>query len=71
MRALCVKNKMIRFKELKRIEAAIDHKNKSELEWSLAYCRNRLSIASLKQHQKHWKKLISELENTLSEMNET
>ncbi len=62
---------MIRFKELKRIEAAVDHRNKNELEWSLAYCRSRLSIAPLKQHKKHWEKLISELENTLNEMNNT
>jgi hypothetical protein len=30
---------MTRFKELKRIDAAIEHKNNAELLWALGYCR--------------------------------
>jgi hypothetical protein len=36
---------MTRLKELKRIEAAIEHKNNAELLWALEYCRMRLGIA--------------------------
>jgi hypothetical protein len=45
---------MTRFKELERIEAAIEHRNKSELHWALDYCRIRLQIAPRKEHTKYW-----------------
>ena len=56
---------MTRFKELRRIEAAIDHNNKEEISWALAYCKTRLKLAHLKQHVKHWQQLIDKL-NALS-----
>jgi len=34
------------FSEVRRIEAAIKHKNAKELEWSLWYCRMRQTIPS-------------------------
>ena len=52
---------MTRFKELRRIEAAIEHDNKEEINWSLAYCKTRLQHAKLKQHIKHWQQLIDKL----------
>jgi hypothetical protein len=59
---------MTRFKELKRIEAAIEHKNNADLQWALEYCRMRLSLAPRKDHQKHWQKLetkaLQALENS-------
>jgi hypothetical protein len=33
-----------RFKELVRIEAAIEQKNKPELDWALGYCKIRLGL---------------------------
>lgn len=48
---------MTRFKELRRINQAIDHLNKSELLWALDYCRMRQKIATRKDHGKTWKKL--------------
>ena len=59
---------MTRFKEKRRIDAAISHKDKPELEWALSYAKSRLSIAKLKSHQKHWKKIISEVERILEEI---
>ena len=59
---------MTRFKELKRIETAIKHKNNSELLWSLEYCENRLSNSTMKEHIKHWNKLIKQVKNTISEI---
>ena len=50
------------FKELRRINAAIDHENKEEIKWALAYCKNRLKLASLKQHINHWQALVDNLE---------
>ena len=45
---------MTRFKELARIQAAISHRNVEELRWALGYCKIRPSIASSKEHIKHW-----------------
>jgi hypothetical protein len=56
---------MTRFKELKRIESAIEHKNSAELQWALGYCRMRLGIASRKDHQKHWYKLEAKVRQAL------
>ena len=54
---------MTRFKELRRIEAAIEHENEPELEWAREYCQSRLQYAELKEHQKHWRKLISRIDS--------
>jgi hypothetical protein len=56
---------MTRFKELKRIEAAIQYRNKAELEWALAYCRMRLGIAPRKDHQKHWQQLANKVRKAM------
>ena len=48
---------MTRFNELKRIEAAIEHRDKVQLEWASGYCEMRLKIASRKDHQKYWRQL--------------
>lgn len=56
---------MTRFKELKRIDAAIEHKNNAELLWALGYCRMRLGIAPGKDHQKHWHELEAKVRRAL------
>jgi hypothetical protein len=48
---------MTRFKELARIEAAIEHKDEVDLRWALDYCKMRLSISAHKEILKHWKKI--------------
>lgn len=49
---------MTRFKEQKRINEAINHKNNDELLWALEYCKMRLSLSKMKEHKKHWQKQI-------------
>jgi hypothetical protein len=48
-----------RFKELRRIEAAIEHKNNSELQWALAYCETRIKLAAkvytMRKQDKYWR----------------
>jgi len=61
---------MSRFKELNRINEAIDHKNKQELLWALQYCESRLSLSTMKEHKKHWNKLIKKLNSTLQLLSE-
>ena len=54
---------MSRFKEQRRIDQAIKHKNSAELEWALSYAKMRLQNSSMKEHEKHWrimKKVISQ-----------
>lgn len=53
---------MTRFKEQRRIDKAIEHKNIEELKWALNYCRSRLDIAPLKSHVKRWEKQIKLVE---------
>jgi hypothetical protein len=53
---------MTRFKELRRIESAIEHENASELQWARDYCKSRLQFAKLKDHQKHWRNLIRRID---------
>ena len=53
---------MTRFKELRRIEAAILHKNQSELEWAESFCKHRLSTAQMKSHEKYYRKLLGKLD---------
>jgi hypothetical protein len=60
---------MTRFKELKRIETAIEYKSNTELLWALEYCRMRLAIAPRKDHQKHWHQLEARVRRALESSN--
>jgi len=44
---------MTRFKELARIQAAIKHKDESELRWADWYCRMRQQVATRKYHTQY------------------
>ena len=57
---------MTRFKEFRRIELAIKNKDNKELLWALSYCKMRLKLATMKQHIKHWQKLIDKLSDTIN-----
>ena len=46
-----------RFKEGRRIEAALKNSDASELEWAATYCRMRIGLATRKDHLKHWQAL--------------
>ena len=58
---------MTRFNELRRIKAAITHKNADELDWAESYCRTRLSIAERKDHIKHWRGLLRQIDRAKAE----
>lgn len=55
---------MTRFKELKRIEAAVRHRNKVELEWAKSYCSMRIQTAIRKDHKKYWQEVLESVVNT-------
>jgi hypothetical protein len=50
---------MTRFKELRRIETAIENENEAELLWSLGYCQMKLKTANIvhtmRRQEKYWR----------------
>jgi hypothetical protein len=54
---------MTRFKELRRIQAAIEHKNQEELQWALAYCQMRSKVATqvhpMRKQERYWRQMES------------
>jgi hypothetical protein len=56
---------MSRFKEGRRIAAALESKNSAELRWAQGYCRMRVGGAARKDHTKHWTALLRKVESAL------
>jgi len=54
-----------RFKELRRIENALKHRDERELRWALSYCKMRLSIGVRKDHTKVWEVRRRQIEAAL------
>jgi len=46
---------MTRFKELRRIERAIEHRDQRELEWAEQYCEGRIAIA---HRSAFWRRIL-------------
>jgi hypothetical protein len=61
---------MTRFKELSRIEAAIENKDEPELKWALSYCKMRISVAFNKRHVQAWRSREQAIEKAVQEFNE-
>jgi hypothetical protein len=59
---------MTRFKELKRIEAALEHKDRAALQWALGYCTMRIKIATRKEHVKEWREIESKVKAALASL---
>jgi hypothetical protein len=61
-----------RFKKLRRIEAAIEHRNEKELRWALDYCVIRISlagqIATMKRQQSYWRGIERKVRKALLEV---
>ncbi len=64
---------MTRFKELTRIERAIEHKNEAELRWALDYCTMRRKLAStvytMRKQEKYWRQMESKVRSSLENSN--
>jgi hypothetical protein len=56
---------MSRFKELERIEAAIEQQNEPELQWALWYAQMRVRVAPNKRHKMSWQKIEREVQVAL------
>jgi hypothetical protein len=52
---------MTRFKELRRIERAIEHRDANDLRWARAYCEDCISWTSLKRGQDKWRRLLKQI----------
>jgi hypothetical protein len=58
---------MTRFKELRRIERAIEHKHHADLMWALDYCEMRLRLVTSKQGASYWRKIAKRIRTALDE----
>lgn len=58
---------MTRSKELRRIEAAIEHRNESELQWALQQCEIRKRYA--RTHSSLWYRIEKQIRAALAEIN--
>jgi len=54
-----------RFKELRRIERAIEHRDQVDLEWASEYCRLRLSLARAKESEAFWRRIRKRVREVL------
>jgi len=52
-------------KELARVQAAIRHRDESELRWAVEYCRMKVRIATGKDDAKYWRGIEREVTNVL------
>jgi hypothetical protein len=59
---------MTRFKELTRIETAIEHENKPELQWALGYAQTRAQISPNPRQKKYWQNMERKLESALQDI---
>jgi hypothetical protein len=59
---------MTRFKDLRRLEDAIKNANEEELKWADAWCKRRFSMATMKHHQRHWRKLMKRVDTAIAEL---
>jgi hypothetical protein len=58
---------MTRFKELRRIENAIEHRDQADLRWALDYCQLRRRMTRTKQGASRWKHIEKRVRNALSQ----
>jgi hypothetical protein len=56
---------MSRFKTGKRIEDAIKHRDRRELDWALDYAQGRFRTAAMKQHEQGWRLIIKRVKEAL------
>jgi hypothetical protein len=57
---------MTRFKEKRRIDAAIQNGDFAELKWALNYCQMRIKLSHVSHHEKYWRKIIKNVEGAIN-----
>ena len=65
--ALALVATVTRFKELRRIERAIEHRDEAELRWAAEYCLWRLRSARTKRGESRWRNLEKQIREALGE----
>lgn len=59
---------MTRFKELRRIERAIENHDRMDLEWAAQYCRLRLTLLRTKQSDSMWRRIEKRVSEALQQI---
>ena len=62
---------MTRFNKLKEHDRAVKSGTEDDLQKAIDYCQLRLSSATTKHYEKHWRKLLREAETAMSERFDT
>ena len=57
---------MSRFKFFREFDEKIKKGKQEDVLKVIGYCRVRLQLSSMKEHQKHWRKLLREAEEEYS-----
>ena len=64
---------MTRFKELRRIEQAIEEGNEVELRWALDYCEMRCKVAkkvhSMRKQLEYWTQIERKVRDAMEDSN--
>lgn len=58
---------MTRFKELRRIERAIEHRDTNDLRWAQASCQDRIRFTEVKRAQGDRRRLLKQITDALAE----
>lgn len=58
---------MTRFNKLQEHDRAVKSGTRDDLQRAIDYCQLRISSATMKHHEKHWRKLLKEAERAMSE----
>ena len=59
---------MTRFKELRRIERAIENRDRVDLEWAAQYCQLRLTLLRSKQSDSAWRRVEKRVRKALQQI---
>ena len=58
---------MSRYKFLREFDGKIETGTEEEVRRIISYCRRRLQTAEMKEHDKHWRKLLKRAEEWYDE----
>ena len=61
-------SRVTRFKELRRIERAIENLDRVDLEWAAQYCQLRLTLVRREQHGAMWRRIEKRVREALQQI---
>ena len=62
---------MTRFKELERIDTALESGAQGDLEWAINYCESRIAISPSLRHERAWRQRLAKVRARLGATEDT